>query len=132
MGRRILIVDDNARVRHLVSTYLESRLEFVLCDEAGDGIEAIERARQSAPDVVVMDVSMPRMNGLEASSVLRRILGDVPIILFTSYEDALSQEQLRSIGIHLVVSKARPIEILAKDVQRLLAPAQSASPGLES
>src|ERR1700729_3803663 len=63
----ILIVDDHEIVRRGLRSLLASRPEWEICGEAGDGLEAVEKAKKLLPDVVLMDVSMPRMDGLEAT-----------------------------------------------------------------
>ena len=74
MPKRIFIVDDSKTVRKLVRTYLENRLESIDCAEATDGLDAIHRAREVAPDLIVLDLSMPLMSGLEAGAILHDML----------------------------------------------------------
>lgn len=85
MRKHILLVDDSQAVRTLARTYIESQMGLEICGEASDGVEGVEKALALTPDLIVMDLSMPRMNGLEAARELRRKMPNVPIILFTLY-----------------------------------------------
>lgn len=85
MSNGLLIVDDNAGIRSLIRTFVESQ-GYKVCGEAVDGVDAIERANQTYPDLILLDLSMPRMNGAKAASVLKGMMPNVPIILFTLYE----------------------------------------------
>ena len=129
MPKRILIVDDSSGVRHLVRSHLESQPGFAICEEATDGLDAIDKAKKSKPDLIVLDLDMPRMNGLEAAATLNTFLQNVPIILFSSYVDvdSIPENRFRSMGIYSVVSKTSPLEALLKEVHRLVSVAPTAS-----
>ena len=77
----------------------------MVCGEAGDGIDAIAKAGELRPSVIILDLSMPRMNGLEAARVLRSMMNDVVIILFTSFADMVPSSDATAAGINAVVSK---------------------------
>ena len=105
MHSSILIVDDNPTIRQAVRRGFEGRNGFEVCGEAVDGLDAIEKARQLKPDLIVLDFSMPVMNGLEAAAVLSREMPSVPLILFTMHVGAVVASEARSAGISAVVSK---------------------------
>ena len=83
MTKRILIVDDSDQLRKALRAALESELG-VTCTEARNGRDAVNRARELNPDLIVLDLSMPVMNGLDAAPHLKRLLPAVPIVMFTS------------------------------------------------
>ena len=82
MSKHILIVDDSDTCRKVTRLFLESQLDLDVCGEAVDGVDAIEKARALSPDLVVIDPAMPGMNGVEATSELRAMMPQVPIVLF--------------------------------------------------
>ena len=125
--KKILLVDDNVLVRHLVRMHLEAPPVFAVCDEASDGVEAIEIAEKSKPDLIVLDLSMPRMNGLEAAAALKLVVPSAPIILFTSYQDAVRNLEIGAMGISAVISKSSSIQVLLNEIQRLAPSARAAS-----
>jgi len=94
----ILIVDDHALFRQGLRRILESLKRITVVGEASDGNEAIQLARETNPDIILMDVSMPHLNGLEATQRIKRILPDTSIILLTMYEDNFLQEDGMNIG----------------------------------
>ena len=105
MNVRILVVDDNAKVRDGVRFLLENHADWEVCGEATDGIEAIEKYRQLRPDILVVDVSMPRMNGLDASLEILKLSPAIPILLYTSYLTNELIEVAHKAGIRGTVSK---------------------------
>jgi CheY-like chemotaxis protein len=125
--KRIFIADDSGAMRLLLRTWVESLPGLAVCGEAADGVEAIEKAEPLNPDLILLDFSMPRMNGLEAASALHSVAPNIPIILFTLFAESVSEDLARAAGIRAVVSKSGPIEILMDEVQRLLSRARPAS-----
>jgi DNA-binding NarL/FixJ family response regulator len=84
---RVLVADDHALVREGISALLGFCNDIEVVGEASDGIEAIERTREVKPDIVLMDIGMPRLGGLEATVELRKTEPDVKIIILTQYDD---------------------------------------------
>jgi DNA-binding NarL/FixJ family response regulator len=119
MLKSILIVDDSQAVRLLVRSYLELNLDQVACTEAINGRDAIEHVREVKPDVIILDLSMPIMNGLDAAPVLHIMAPLAPIILFTLHKDVVSEKQAIAIGIRAVVSKMDQIEVLLNHIVHL-------------
>ena len=117
--KTILLVDDNVLVRHLVRIHLESQPGFAI-EEAADGVEAIEKAAKAKPDLIVLDLALPRMNGLQVAAALKGGSKHIPVILFTSYQDVIKELDARTLGISAVVSKSSSIEVLLNEIQRLV------------
>ncbi len=90
---RVLIVDDHAFIRRGVQSILQEFPEWELCGEAGNGTDAIPLVEQLSPDVILMDVTMPGMNGIDATRIIRQSHPRVKIVLLTLHE---SSEILRS------------------------------------
>src|SRR5271170_3909715 len=106
MSKSILIADDSQEVRKHVSRILRSNQDFEVCAEAVNGQEAVAKARELHPDLVILDLGMPVMNGLEAARELKRILPRVPIILFTLHGEILSDAQAKPFGVDRVIAKS--------------------------
>lgn len=123
MPKSILLVDDSPTIRILLRSYLESHPGLEVCAEASDGVEAIEKAQRLCPDLIVMDLSMPRMNGLEAARELKQKMPGVPIILFTHHKGALRDSDAKSAGISAIVSKSDEPELLMGQILYFLEPA---------
>ena|SRR5579872_3296934 len=94
----ILIVDDHEAVRRGIRTLLASSTLWSVCGEASDGIEAVEKAKQLRPDVVLMDVSMPRMDGIEATRIIRREVPGAEVIVVTQNDPEVARRQASEIG----------------------------------
>jgi DNA-binding NarL/FixJ family response regulator len=121
MHKRILIVDDSARVRGLVRQLIESRPGFEVCGEAADGLRGVEKGVELKPDLIVLDFSMPRLNGLQAALMLHETVPGARIILFTFYKDATLSRLAHNVGVTSVLSKTDHFAGLADEVQRLTA-----------
>jgi DNA-binding NarL/FixJ family response regulator len=120
MPKRILIVDDSATIRTLIRAFLESRTGFEVCGEATDGVDAIEKAKTLKPDLIILDLAMPRMNGAEAASILKGMMPDVPIILFSMYHETLGKSLASAIRVDVVLSKPDGMGRMVEHVQSLL------------
>jgi DNA-binding NarL/FixJ family response regulator len=119
MLKRILVVDDSAATRGLVRTFIESRSGYQVCGEAADGLEGIQKGRELKPDLIVLDYSMPRINGLRAAVILHEIVPNAPIILLTFYKDVIPIRLAQAAGVASIVSKGDNLTTLADEVQRL-------------
>jgi DNA-binding NarL/FixJ family response regulator len=119
-SKRILIVDDLPQMRKLMRAYLEEETEFRVCGEAIDGFDAINKAQELNPDLIILDASMPRMNGIEAAPKLKELLPETPIILFTFHEGLMRGFDACEVGVDAVVTKASGMFPLKESVKALL------------
>jgi two-component system response regulator EvgA len=122
---RVFIVDDNPSVRTEIRAQLEAS-GFAICGEAFDGLNAVEQASQLRPDLIILDLSMPRMNGLDAARELRSLCPNVPILLNTMHSALIRSEVSLPEGITEVVDKR---EDLLHRVLRLLPKSDAALGG---
>ena len=120
MPHTILIADDNSIIREALCEFFGREEDFAVCGEAENGREAVEKAQRLQPDLILLDLSMPVMNGLEASRVLRRVMPDVPIIMYSAYGDSFTEEESRSAGVWALVSKSEHISVLLGKARRVL------------
>ena len=118
--KRILIVDDHAAVRNAVKKMIDASPNMEVCGEAENGKSAIEKAQASEPDVIVLDLSMPIMNGLEAARVLRRLMPATPILMYTAFSNSHLAEEALAAGVSRVASKTSPPDALLRELQLLL------------
>ena len=118
MQKHILIADDHTIIRRLVKSVLAATLDIDDCEEAANGREAIERAEQTKPDLIILDVAMPEMDGITAAKHLKHSMPETPIILFTMYDVGL--ERAKEVGVDAIVSKPDGFGELSKEVQALL------------
>lgn len=131
-GKRILIADDSELVRKIIRRFLETA-GFMVCSEAMDGGDAVKKATQLKPDLIVLDLTMPDMNGIEAASVLKGLMPHVPIIMFSMHSNCLGQALVSALGVKAVISKADGVDKLIDCVRNLLRPrAPSATEQLTS
>jgi CheY-like chemotaxis protein len=106
--KSVLIVDDNVFIRRALCDIFNREEGFDVCGEASNGREAIEKAQELHPNLIVLDLSMPVMNGLDAARVLRRSLPNASLIMYSAFADRYAEQQARLIGISAVVSKSEP------------------------
>ena len=117
---RILIVDDSSLVRNLLRTCFESQSGWEVSGEAGNGKEGIEKAQQIHPNLIVLDLSMPVMNGLDAARALSKLMPLVPLVMFTSFMTSNLEQEARAAGISKVVIKSGPLTELIGCVRSLV------------
>lgn len=103
---RVLIADDNRFFRRMLCERFEREQEFHICGEAENGKEAVEKAIKLNPDLVVLDLVMPVMNGLDAARVLRLLMPRLPLIMNSAMPDPLAEQQARTIGMTEIDEKS--------------------------
>jgi DNA-binding NarL/FixJ family response regulator len=117
---RVLVADDQPGIRRRVCLTLASRMGMDVFDEAADGKEAVEKARQSNPDLIILDITMPVMNGLEAARRIRKFLPDTPIMILTMHKSKQLMEEALKIGVRGYVVKAEAGQSLVAAARALL------------
>ena len=120
-AKRVLLVDDNAVVRSFVRRLFELQPDFEISGEAENGRDAIEKAEKLKPDLIILDLIMPVMTGLDAAPLLKQLLPDTLIVLFTQQEGSEVERLARAAGIDAVVSKSQAASELVLKAQALLA-----------
>ena len=130
---RILIADDQEDVREGIRSLLEAHPRFQVCGEAANGEEAVEKTLQLDPDLVILDVSMPVMNGMDAAKMIRQCSPHTPILMVSVHSIRELIEEARKIGVQGYVAKAQVGEILVEAIDAILQhqrffPAEPAQP----
>jgi two-component system nitrate/nitrite response regulator NarL len=104
---RILIADDSATIRRIIKEMLGGRDdEWIVCAEACDGEDTLRKTREIQPDVVLLDLSIPRLSGLETARILRRDCPESVVILMSAQEPAMLERMAASARIPFSISKA--------------------------
>jgi DNA-binding NarL/FixJ family response regulator len=118
MVPKILIADDHALIRQGIKALLEQNGECHVCCEAPNGLEAVRLAKQCKHDVIILDLLMPNLNGLNAAKEIRRSVPGVPIVLHTLYGSAALGAEAKKFGVDVVVSKvgARSLKDIIQEV----------------
>lgn len=116
---RILIVDDNERIRRGVMDILASKKNWNVCGEARDGMEAIRKARELLPDLILLDISMPGLNGLEAARLLRQEIAHTKILLMSQYDPIPLLPGAIQAGANGCVDKSRLGTDLLSSIERI-------------
>lgn len=117
---RILIADDYEPVRRLVGTIIGSRKGWLVCGEAADGLQAIERANLLCPDLIIMDVSMPKMNGLDAARIILREQPKTRVLIVSQNDPDIVRRQSVEANAQGFVSKSNLHAELIETIERIL------------
>jgi DNA-binding NarL/FixJ family response regulator len=121
----ILIVDDNPNIRYLLRVFVETKTEFQVCGEAGHGSEAIQKSKELHPALILLDLSMPVLGGAEAASIIKKLMPDTKIVLFSMHFDDVPKTLAAKVGVDLTLSKMDGITRLGEHLKTLLTPAVS-------
>lgn len=117
---RILIVDDHEIFRKGLRAVLEWHPEFEICGEATDGLDAVEKANQLLPEIVVMDVSMPQMDGLQATREIRRTIPGCKVLILSQHDSPQVLSAALKAGAGAYVSKSQVSHLLITSLEALI------------
>ena len=120
MVKSVLIADDNAFVRQRLGELFNREPDFQVCAVAENGRKAIEEAEESHPDLILLDLSMPVMNGLDAARALKQLMPKVTIVMFSVYSDSFTEKEAHSAGVSALVSKFEDTSALVRKVRNLV------------
>lgn len=116
----VLIVDDNPAMRQALCRLFKAAGEFQVCGEASNGAEAIEQVTALHPDVVVLDLCMPGLNGLETAPRLKELSPSTQIILYTMNAEGILEKQAFNAGVSALVSKTEGMKTFITKARRAL------------
>lgn len=116
---RLLLVEDHILVRQSIRAFLEEA-GFVVIGEAGNGVEALQLIRELHPEVVLLDIHLPEMNGIETARQIRQQWVDIRIIVLTAYNETVYQRALKAIGIHDFVLKTAEFSELLERIKNVM------------
>jgi two-component system nitrate/nitrite response regulator NarL len=117
---RILVADDQAMIRDGVRLLFESQTKFHVCGEAVNGQEAIDKAQELLPDLIIIDITMPVLNGFDAARMIRKLCPNVPILILSMHNSKQLIEEARKIGARGYVAKMEMDEHLVDAVHSVL------------
>jgi DNA-binding NarL/FixJ family response regulator len=120
MTHTVLIADDNRSIRRGLRELFQTSEDFDVCGDAENGKEAVEKAQELYPDLILLDLSMPVMNGLDAARILKRVMPEVPVLMYSAYDDSLTEKEARSAGVSALVSKSERLSVLLDKARSLV------------
>ena len=131
MGMRVLLVDDSAEMRRMVRKLLERSGGYEIVGEAADGREGCDLALSIRPDLVIMDVSMPGMNGREALRCIAAQRPDLPVVMLSCHEEPAYVSDVKADGARGYVVKDHAVENLVNVLRAVASGEKFTSPGFE-
>ena len=117
---RILVADDHETVRKGVSAILTTHNDVEVCGEAANGREAVEKANELQPDLIILDITMPKLNGFEAALEIRKTMPAVPILFLSMHDGRQMLQASKTAGVQGYVTKTQASETLLLAVDALL------------
>lgn len=118
--RSVLIVDDSPSIRKFVCELFTCEGDFEVCGQAENGREAVEKAKLLQPALVVTDLYMPLMNGLEETRILKKLMPAVPVIIYSAHIDSFMEKEAQRAGASAVVCKSDAVAVLIGKARELL------------
>ena len=118
----VLIVDDHPAIRRALRAAFEGQPGFTVCGEAEDGFDAISKAKRFAPDLIVLDLRMPVMDGLEAARELKKLFPQIPLMMLTCYHSSAAEKEALASGVTAVFSKPDGMQNLIWRARAVLKP----------
>jgi DNA-binding NarL/FixJ family response regulator len=120
----VLIDDDHPAIRKTLRAAFECQPGFTVCGEAEDGFDAIGKAKKFAPDLIVLDLRMPVMDGLAAARELKRLFPRIPLMMLTCYHSSAAEKEALASGVTAVFSKPDGMQNLIWRARAVLKPSQ--------
>jgi DNA-binding NarL/FixJ family response regulator len=117
---RILIVDDQAAIRRSVCALVACHDGWVVCGQASDGLQAVEQAKLLLPDLIIIDVSMPHMNGIDATRIIRAEVSESRILIISQNDPAIVRRQTLEANAHGFLTKGDLARDLLPAIERIL------------
>jgi DNA-binding NarL/FixJ family response regulator len=119
LHHRILLVDDHPSFRHMLRAFLELNPDWEVCGEASDGCEAVTKTTELHPDVIIMDLNMPRLNGLEATRRIHELSPLIRILILTLHENSVLSRIARDSGAQGYFLKSEPFDVLTRAIENM-------------
>jgi DNA-binding NarL/FixJ family response regulator len=117
--KSVLLVDDNPYIRIGLRMFLEEFDGLAVCGEAADGVEAVAKAETLKPQLIIMDLAMPKMSGTDAAVAIKQALPETKVVMFSLYPDPARKDLATSLGVDLVVSKVDGVAGLMETLRGL-------------
>ncbi len=117
---RVMLVDDHLVVRDGLAALLRQERDLLVVAEAGDGRQAIERARQEQPDIILMDIMMPEMDGIVATRIIKSLLPNIKIVGLSLFEERQMRDSMMDAGASAYISKSEGAQTLVETIRRCI------------